>query len=728
MSEKPRRRGVYQQTLGSAIAAGLSTALIEVALTLQRTQQAWNADARHFALALASLYVLLALAVGVVEALIVSALVATGAVDLARSLIKKIVADAQFDRAVAGSLMATLLSAAAYAGWIGFLAFKLVANSHRHLVASVVCGVLSMISLPAFVLLAFPVERVTVVLARAIPRLGRLPATVLLILFTLAASAIGGTLFVESRIDWHALRLGAPLAISLLLLLQGIWAWLMAGPLARVGVLRRSSRPLLAVGLSLALLAPFVALRGLSGRALVLVFEESSGGHIMVQVVQALFDRDHDGYSTILGGGDCDDHDARVHPGAHDWPDDGIDQNCLGGDAHRQPPPPPPRHAEGGFNFRGNVIFIFVDTLRGDKITPELMPNLDALSRGGVRFSRSYAQAPGTARSVPSLLTSRLPSRIKWDEPNQDYPSLLLENRTVFEALQDAGYYTVGVASHYYFNTSGLTQGFDEFDNGAAPPLEEATEDVSSPRIVARVERLLPRLIADGRRFALLVHLPDPHASYLPHPEIRHGAPAPTTIEGRYDEEVKYTDGYLGRLFRLLGEQHLSENTMVVVFADHGEAFGAHRDGGQAIFTHRHTLNEEVLHVPLIKAAPGLTPRIVAQPVALMDVAPTVLDVLGLPLPHSFQGRSLAGALAGLPLDPAPVFAEILPSPAWPAAARALVDADGRTKVIYRITHPRFEVYDLVSDPGEQHDLSDLQPELTARMRDQMAAWLDASP
>ena len=161
------------------------------------------------------------------------------------------------------------------------------------------------------------------------------------------------------------------------------------------------------------------------------------------------------------------------------------------------------------------------------------------------------------------------------------------------------------------------------------------------------------------------------------------------------------------------------------MFADHGEAFGLHREGGDLAFRHGQMLYDEVLDVPLVFVAPGLAPREVAQPVMLLDVAPTVLDVLGLPLPPSFQGRSLAGALAGLPLAPAPLYAELLPSPSWNFAARALLDADGREKLIYRITHPRFELYDVISDPDEQHDLSQSDSARMSRMKDQLARWLD---
>src|SRR5207244_3026325 len=113
---------------------------------------------------------------------------------------------------------------------------------------------------------------------------------------------------------------------------------------------------------------------------------------------------------------------------------------------------------------------------------------------------------PGTSRSFPSLVTSRLPSRVAWDESFRDAPGMLQSNRTLFEALRNAGYHTVGIASHFFFNTPGLDQGFEEFDNGGALEPQEAEHDVSAPRLVARVERALSRLARLDRPFAMMVH------------------------------------------------------------------------------------------------------------------------------------------------------------------------------------------------------------------------------
>jgi arylsulfatase A-like enzyme len=714
----------FRLSLGASLGAAFITSVVEAALVLRRSQHVWSVEARNFAAALIALWGLAAVGFALVEAALIVGLAPSRLVAPLSVRWRRISSEADFDRRAAAWTMGCGTAAFGYGAWMVWLSLRLVAPAHRPLVPSVAAAAAAIVSLPLFALAAAGLQRATTPLARAIPRGERLPATLLVLIAGATALTGAAITLVVRHVDWRRLPLGLSLTVTVFFLLHAIlFRWLARQPEQR----GRMGRAVLMVALAAALLLPALALPKLQEGSLDLLLDESFAGRKLALAAQWLFDSDGDGYSTVLGGGDCDDRDARIHPGAHDWPDDGIDQNCLGGDAHAAPEPSPAVPAQGGFHFRGNVVFVFIDTLRAERLDPRVMPNLDALARRGVRFQRAYAQAPGTSRSVPSLLTSRLPSQVSWADSYRDFPALLLDNRTLFEALQDGGFHTIGVASHFYFDTPGVTQGFDEFDNsgGAAP--EDAGRDVTSPRIVARVERLLPRLQRDGRRFALLVHFADPHAHYVLHPEVRHGAPEPTTPYEEYSEEVSFVDLYLGRLFDALQQNGLSDNTMIVVFSDHGEAFGLHRVGGERSYYHLQTLYDDLIRVPLVIAAPGLAPREIDQPVGLIDIAPTVLDVLGLPIPSAFRGRSLAGALAGQPLAPEAVRAEIVSAPDWPHSARALIDADGRSKIIYNVDRPRFEVYDLISDPDERHDLSRASPQVAGRLEKEMCDWQDGN-
>jgi choline-sulfatase len=138
-----------------------------------------------------------------------------------------------------------------------------------------------------------------------------------------------------------------------------------------------------------------------------------------------------------------------------------------------------------------------------------------------------------------------------------------------------------------------------------------------------------------------------------------------------------------------------------VVMADHGEAFGEHK-----IFFHGQDLFDEQLRVPLIIAVPGQAPRVIEDDVALVDVAPTLLDLVGAPVPAAMRGRSLVPRIEGAERPARPVFAELLPATAWPHHAVMMVD--GGMKIIHRVSDRRWELYDLGRDPGEKKNLAEV--------------------
>jgi arylsulfatase A-like enzyme len=180
----------------------------------------------------------------------------------------------------------------------------------------------------------------------------------------------------------------------------------------------------------------------------------------------------------------------------------------------------------------------------------------------------------------------------------------------------------------------------------------------------------------------------------------------PTTLHGvagleeKYDYEIAFVDSWVAKIIAALEKTGLAGNTAVVVWADHGEAWGEHKR-----FFHGQDLTEEQLRVPLIIAVPGLPPAAVDDEVALVDVGPTLLDLVGLRAPAAFRGRSLLPRLQGKELPPRPVFAELLPATAWPHHEVMMVDR-GR-KLTHRITDRRYDLHDLRTDPKQQHNLSE---------------------
>jgi choline-sulfatase len=169
----------------------------------------------------------------------------------------------------------------------------------------------------------------------------------------------------------------------------------------------------------------------------------------------------------------------------------------------------------------------------------------------------------------------------------------------------------------------------------------------------------------------------------------------------------------------------LADDTLIVLVSDHGEGFFIHSYAGQKLGWHGSSLYDEVLRVPLAIIAPGLEPRVVDQPVMLIDLAPTLLELLKAPVPKDFQGRSLKPLLFGEPLTPRPVHAELIPYPGFDHAMTALVTPEG-TKVIWFEGDRQWEVFDLKSDPEELKDLSDVDPALVKQLKGELGGWIDS--
>jgi lipoteichoic acid synthase len=180
---------------------------------------------------------------------------------------------------------------------------------------------------------------------------------------------------------------------------------------------------------------------------------------------------------------------------------------------------------------------------------------------------------------------------------------------------------------------------------------------------------------------------------------------------GRYRNALHYADDSLAALLDGLRERGLEDNTLFVICGDHGEAFGQHEGNyGHTLF-----LYEENVRVPLLVAAPGLTDAVrVGRVASLVDLAPTVLDLLGLPVPAEYQGRSPLGAEPRMALF-------------CTDYSLGLVGLrDGRWKMIHELDSGRSQLFDLQDDPGENCDLSEKLPERTAVYREHLRRWAAA--
>jgi arylsulfatase A-like enzyme len=379
-----------------------------------------------------------------------------------------------------------------------------------------------------------------------------------------------------------------------------------------------------------------------------------------------------------------------------------------------------------------NVLLVVLDTLRADRLgaygsARGLTPFLDELAAQGVVFENAYATSSWTSPSIASLFTSRHPLQ----HGIVGFESVLGDGEaTLAESLRALGFASGGFSANFRIAEKlGFGQGFDVWraflassdpgDHGPKVPAhfvrEQALAWLDS---VWRPER--PRPVF------LYVHFMEPHSPYdPPEPVRRRLAPAATRAEvdaanallvglrfddlsdpqvallaDLYDGEVAALDAELRTLFAALRANGFLEDAIVVVVADHGEEFREH-----GMLLHGITLFEPGVRVPLLMLGPGLEAgRRVAQPVSLLDVAPTILELLGAPAQAPFEGRSLLSpmrspaASAGredILLDLAPKLdaheVRTHSSGLVRGSRKLLVDPQGRPRV-----------FDLARDPGER--------------------------
>jgi choline-sulfatase len=371
---------------------------------------------------------------------------------------------------------------------------------------------------------------------------------------------------------------------------------------------------------------------------------------------------------------------------------------------------------------RPNVLLVTIDTLRADRLgcygaADALTPTLDGLAASGVRFATAVAHAPLTAPSHASILTGRTPPR-HGVRDNGGF-ALREDVPTLAEAFRRASYRTAAFVSGFPVDHRfGFARGFELYD--------DRLPHGDDPRRAAYVERTAEATTAAAMRWLdetgaarpwfLWVHYFDPHAPYEAPREVADRVP------GRpYDAEVAFVDMQLGALLRRVEPAGGHPGTVVLVTADHGESLGEHGEETHGVFVY-----DATLRVPLLLAAPGLSGGRVAATVARgIDVAPTLLDLAGLPALEGAEGRSLRPAAEGREMADEPAYAESLfaaihlgwaPLHAWRTATWKLVDA------------PRPELYALDADAGESRDLAAMRPEVVETLRRPLQATLAAAP
>ena len=372
-----------------------------------------------------------------------------------------------------------------------------------------------------------------------------------------------------------------------------------------------------------------------------------------------------------------------------------------------------------------NLLLVTVDTCRADRLgcygnTRIQTPALDAVARRGVLCERAVTVSPLTLPAHASILTGTYPTFHKVRN-NMDF-QLPKGVPTLADALKGRGYATGAVVSGIPLEAPfGLNRGFDFYDDAFTRVNLDLTGEREAGIVPVKNERRAAETTASAiawlkehrkGRFFLWVHYFDPHANYDP-PE-----PYAARYAGRpYDGEIAYVDECFGRLAKFMDDSDLRKDTVVVIVGDHGESLGEHGEATHGLF-----LYQPVLRVPLIFSAPGALPSDLkwGRQVRVVDIAPTALELLGIPSSLPAQGRSLVGMWRGRePGEDLVNYSENMftfLTLGW-SPLRAL--STGRWKYIHG---PSPELYELDADPGEMGNEAAAHPDIVKQMRDRLAA------
>ncbi|SDY33021.1 sulfatase [Halopenitus persicus] len=409
-----------------------------------------------------------------------------------------------------------------------------------------------------------------------------------------------------------------------------------------------------------------------------------------------------------------------------------------------------------------NVLFVTVDSLRADHAHggKAETPTFDRVAEAGTEFDRTFAQGPYTTFSMPSLFTSRYPSRLTSIDFVDGVEGVLVEGAsTIQERFRQAGYTTAGIHTNPLLSELfGFDVGFDYFDDGLGGfsdrlPGKFALLADKIGRLVRRhpyvpADRLTDRAIewlqsTDDEPFFLWVHYMDVHGPYQSKDDIQYlekyrserlwrkavHSPIEVTESERerlretYVEEVSFTDREIGRLLDAFEESTGLAESMVAITADHGEEFFEHGS-----YSHESKLYEELIHVPLAVDPPAshrAIERDRGSLVPLLDVGPTLLQAAGASL-DGFEGTSLFESKAadgrdcerpeGEPGDlGATIVSEARLDPVYIGAVRTsdwkYIDDAGDA-----------ELYHLGEDPNESSNVLESNPEVATRLEELLDA------
>ncbi|UCD57665.1 MAG: sulfatase-like hydrolase/transferase [Candidatus Hydrogenedentota bacterium] len=382
-----------------------------------------------------------------------------------------------------------------------------------------------------------------------------------------------------------------------------------------------------------------------------------------------------------------------------------------------------------------NVLFIIVDTLRVDRMgcygyELDTTPTVDRLASDGVVFKQAISQSPWTLPSVASIYTGRLPASHLAGMREGNSQTKLVRQTNLVDLVRANGFYTVGFVTNVYLSKYlGMDQSFDEHYYKYEADAKHESD-------------LMCRWLDDNadKRFFCVLHYIDPRVPY----EIKkHFVALPKNPSGliqrgntkkyevsytksqlriltAYDSEIAFTDAQIKRVLDRLDQIDLLENTLIIFVSDHGEEFYEHGALG-----HGQSLYDELVHVPLIFTFPSRLPKgkIIEEQVRLIDILPTVFDILGIDFdPGVCTGRSLVSLISGESSESREAVSEFLLKGAERKSIRS-----GKHKLIFNPDSGHTELYDISTDPRETVNLAEAEPKLRDTLLSQLKSELERS-
>ena len=408
-----------------------------------------------------------------------------------------------------------------------------------------------------------------------------------------------------------------------------------------------------------------------------------------------------------------------------------------------------------------NVLFISVDTLRADHIgiygyVRDTSPNIDKLAEEGTLFSQAFTQWPQTVGSLASILTSTYRhyhdvNRMWRDQLSNDY--VLLP-----EILKNAGYNTIGVTP-YLAVAHNFHQGFDT----SVKTWQKFSKNYDAEEITEYAISWL-KDNAGEKKFFMWLHYDDPHVPYKPpgpynelylddkhyngskriqfnpgrHDRMRGISPRVRLgnhdevdyYVAQYDGEIRYMDESVGKLLDAIKTMGLSDNTMIIFTADHGESLGDH----DFFFGHGLLPYDASFRVPLIVKIPDLKSKVkvLDRPVELIDIMPTILDVLNISVNKEAQGKSLVPLMLG---DSNAISEFAFGEAGVQKTNHQRVIRTRKWKLIYipSKAHQQimlgmpFELYDIENDPNELNNLIEVETQVAEELKKELFRWMEST-